>query len=80
MKEVNLNAENDFNVGWRRFGPVGRDITDYVPHYPSTPKIGWPTGLTTIAPFLPDERFADEVRNKLQRVSRSPHRVTAQHI
>ncbi|KAI4517508.1 hypothetical protein K525DRAFT_210730 [Schizophyllum commune Loenen D] len=66
-KEVNLDAENDFNVGWRRFGPVGRDITDYVPHYPSTPKIGWPTGLTTIAPFLPDERFADEVRNKLQR-------------
>ena len=57
-----MNAENDFNVGWRRFGPVGRDITDYVPHYPSTPKIGWPTGLTTIAPFLPDERFADECR------------------
>ncbi|KAI5887833.1 uncharacterized protein SCHCODRAFT_01175067 [Schizophyllum commune H4-8] len=66
-KEVNMHAENGFNAGWRRFGPVGRDIADYVSHYPSTPKIDWPSELTTIAPFLPDERFADEVRNKLQR-------------
>ncbi|KAL1711621.1 hypothetical protein EV715DRAFT_163565, partial [Schizophyllum commune] len=54
-----------FNSGWRRFGPQGEDITQYTPHYPDVPTVMWPTGVTTIAPFLPDEGEANEARNKL---------------
>ncbi|KAL1684573.1 hypothetical protein GGG16DRAFT_129843 [Schizophyllum commune] len=52
-------------LGWRRFGPQGEDITQYTPHYPDVPTVMWPTGVTTIAPFLPDEGEANEARNKL---------------
>ena len=72
-----------FNSGWRRFGPQGEDITQYTPHYPDVPTVMWPTGVTTIAPFLPDEGEANEARNKLSWVGaytsdRYPELTTAQ--
>uniref|UniRef100_D8PYL8 Uncharacterized protein n=1 Tax=Schizophyllum commune (strain H4-8 / FGSC 9210) TaxID=578458 RepID=D8PYL8_SCHCM len=63
-KSVSTNQQ-PFNTGWRRFGPQGQDISGYTPHYPDVPTIHWPTGLISIAPFLPDEGEADVARNKL---------------
>ncbi|KAL1732594.1 hypothetical protein EV714DRAFT_206336 [Schizophyllum commune] len=55
-----------FNVGWRRFGPRGRDITGYAPRFPDAPTVRWPTDLVTGAPYLPDERRGKASKNKLE--------------
>ncbi|KAI4294633.1 hypothetical protein K525DRAFT_212206 [Schizophyllum commune Loenen D] len=60
------NTVLGFNNEWRRFGPMGRDITGYVPRFPDAPTVRWPTELVTGAPYLPDERRRKSGKNKLQ--------------
>ncbi|KAI5885434.1 uncharacterized protein SCHCODRAFT_02673618 [Schizophyllum commune H4-8] len=48
------DGAESFNVGWRKFGPQGRDI------------ILWPTNLVTTTPFVPDVRRGKRGRNKLK--------------
>ncbi|KAI4516980.1 hypothetical protein K525DRAFT_252028 [Schizophyllum commune Loenen D] len=61
-----VGREVDFNVGWRRFGPRGQDITGYVPRFPDAPTVNWPGDLVTGAPYLPDERRGKAAKNKLE--------------
>ncbi|KAL1671560.1 hypothetical protein EV122DRAFT_295425 [Schizophyllum commune] len=60
------DGAESFNVGWRKFGPQGRDISLYVPRLPDTPKVLWPTSLVTTTPFVPDVRRGKRGRNKLK--------------
>ena len=66
-------VESKYNVGWRRFGPMGRNIADYSPRIPDTPTVEWPSQITTVTPYIPGIRIGDpelEI-NVLQRVRRS---------
>ncbi|KAI5885739.1 uncharacterized protein SCHCODRAFT_02519867 [Schizophyllum commune H4-8] len=64
---TNMERTKDkFNEGWRRFGPQGRDISGYVPRYPHTPTVTWPTQLVTTTPYIPDLRRGKSGRNKLK--------------
>ncbi|KAL1685167.1 hypothetical protein GGG16DRAFT_129586 [Schizophyllum commune] len=58
--------DEDFNEGWKRFGPQGRDISEYAPRFPDTPTVQWPSGLITTTPFLPDVRRGKRGRNMLK--------------
>ena len=46
---------DDFNVGWRRFGPKGRTLSTYAPQFKDVPLVHWKSGLTTVSPFVPYE-------------------------
>ncbi|KAL1750615.1 hypothetical protein FB107DRAFT_223568, partial [Schizophyllum commune] len=55
-----------FNCKWRRYGPQGEDICDYVPHFDESPKIRWPTGVVTLAPYIPTGDQRRGKKNKLK--------------
>ncbi|KAL1726451.1 hypothetical protein EV714DRAFT_219338, partial [Schizophyllum commune] len=55
-----------FNSGWRRYGPQGENICDYVPHFDDSPKIRWPTGVVTLAPYIPSGDQRRGMKNKLK--------------
>ncbi|KAL1727711.1 hypothetical protein EV714DRAFT_275284 [Schizophyllum commune] len=57
---------SEFNAGWRRYGPQGEDICDYVPHFSDSPKIRWPTGVRTLAPYIPTGDQRRGMKNKLK--------------
>ncbi|KAL1658379.1 hypothetical protein GGF50DRAFT_120928 [Schizophyllum commune] len=63
-KEV--KDEPRFNTAWRRFGPQGQDICDYVPHFYNAPTVQWPGELTTLAPYIPIGTHKKGARNKLK--------------
>ncbi|KAL1671888.1 hypothetical protein EV122DRAFT_225754 [Schizophyllum commune] len=48
-------AGDNFNAGWRRFGPMGSKLTKYVREFKDVPLVHWKSGLTTIAPYIPYE-------------------------
>ncbi|KAL1687181.1 hypothetical protein GGG16DRAFT_117236 [Schizophyllum commune] len=52
-------VESEYNVGWRRFGPMGRNIAEYSPRIPDTPTVEWPSQLTTVTPYIPGIRIGD---------------------
>ncbi|KAL1712053.1 hypothetical protein EV715DRAFT_214417, partial [Schizophyllum commune] len=52
--------------GWRRFGPQGANICDYVPRFQDTPKIKWPTNVTSIGPYIPEGSTRKGRINKLK--------------
>ncbi|KAL1752006.1 hypothetical protein FB107DRAFT_220842 [Schizophyllum commune] len=52
-------VESKYNVGWRRFGPMGRNIAEYSPRIPDTPTVEWPSQLTTVTPYIPGIRIGD---------------------
>ncbi|KAI5822234.1 hypothetical protein K523DRAFT_335492 [Schizophyllum commune Tattone D] len=49
MRTVDLGAstKDDFNFGWRRFGPKGRSLATYSPQFKGVPLVEWKSGLTT---------------------------------
>ncbi|KAI4517645.1 hypothetical protein K525DRAFT_289413 [Schizophyllum commune Loenen D] len=61
-----VSEDSGFNTGWRRFGPRGRDVTDYTPHFHRAPTVQWPSDLTTIGPYIPVGTHKKGARNKLK--------------
>ncbi|KAL1725081.1 hypothetical protein EV714DRAFT_222003 [Schizophyllum commune] len=53
--DLGASAGEDFNIGWRRFGPKGRKLSTYAPQFKDVPLVEWKSGLTTVSPFVPYE-------------------------